>query len=760
MSLRVRKARLFRANRPKIDPQVSTSVQSLDPPAHESNKHKGGFIDSIGHDVRSAVSEKYVNVFLAGDTEKELPLGSERTHCFCDLTFLRWLFVDKLAWNERPLCGEHQQLRRRYNAANLDGVLMRTMDIILTYDIVLDLPELIAASELWMDDLRSVEKDLATYEGPWDAEIRRKFSEVTSLLLQAKLTSHKRHEVQDLSRLTDAFAVAAMFKSFKLERTVDLEWDFDVSLFIYALEHRARTEPMRKAASVPDTLWPTNEYLEDLIDSLDTHYSDVTYQPDYLDRLLKVRPKLEMVEEFEYMMELDCVIYKLEEAQVNQFISDFGLDSTGNRRSEISHKTGDPDFEFLSSLLLGHVFGLVQPPSAYEILGYSLNHIGDITGKLVDVLCNYDIDDSLEHTMSTLRRLRHWTNVRRTLRSQRCAYLPETLLTFVDNLPSIHRYQLELRRVTKQLKADMNLLKQGKTALIDENHGREGGWFNDAVAFLVLLDTRALCKTIHPTPEIQRDLDVDHELRIMPQILRSYPTEEVCPSPALYFRMKAAKKAIDNPENSELVAEVQALLDVMERLPEVQSWRESRKQEKQQVMRDDRIRHGRPFRTSPCRFEGYEMDDDAFKSDDVDQDWRSERKGWARDICFLVSLFERKFAQVPRKIGWSTLPWLSFLVNTQIKYLLRILLSYDVTSMGGFTFWLRNLEEIMKKLHEYEHVHERPSLQKLVEKIEEAADLDRKWSLALWSPRGPYERLLLQMEDENWTQTSDDDGDD
>ena len=697
-----------------------------------------------------------MNVFLAGDSENELPLGSERTHCFCDLTFLRWLFVDKLAWNERPLCGEHQQLRRRYNAANLDVVLMRTMNIVLTYDIVLDLPELIAATKLWKDDFRSVEKNLATYDGPWDADAKQKFDDVMDLLLQAESTSYKRTKVQDLSRLTDAFAVAAMFKSFKLETMVDIEWDFDVSLFIYALEHRASTEPMRKAASIPDTLWPANKYLEDLIDSLNTHCGDVTYEPDYLDRLLKVRPKLEMADEFDYMVDLDGVVDMLEEAQVNRFVSDFGLDSTVDRRSGMKHKTGEPDFEFLSSLLLGQVFGVVQPPSTYEALGYSLNHIDDTVGRLIDILCNYDIDDSLEHIMSTIRRLRHWMHIRRTSRTHKSAYLPETLLTFVDNLPSIHRYQLELRHVTKQLKADMDLLAQGKKALIDENHGREkAGWFNDAVAFLVLLNTKALCKTIYPTPEIQRDLDVDHELRIMPQILRSYSTDDVCPSPALYFRFKATKKGIDNPENSELVAKVQALLEVMELLPEVRSWRESRKQEKQQVMRDDRIRHGRQFRASPYRFEGYQSDEDDIKSDDADQDWRSEPKGWARDMGFLVYLFGRKFAQVPRKIVWSILPWLSFLVDKQIKYMLRVLLSYENTDMGGFPFWLRKLEGVMKKLHEYEYVHELPSLQRLVDKMEVAADFNRQWRCGLWSPLHPGQKMLLHLEDLSRMQGSD-----
>lgn len=756
MSLRVRKARrIFGANRHKPDLQAPTSAKSFDPLARESNKHEGGFIDGIGHDVRSAVSEKYLNLFLAGDTENELPLGSERTHCFCDLTFLRWLFVDKLAWNETPLCSEHQQLRRRYSAVNLDGVLMRTMDIILTYDIVLDLPELIAASVLWIDDFRSVEKDLATHDGPRDADIRRKFNDVTYLLLEAHSMGYKRQEVQDLSRLTDAFAVAAMFKSFKLEGMFDLEWDFDVSLFIYVLEHRAKTEPMRKAARVPDTLWPTDEYLENLIDRLGTHYSsDMTYQPDFLDRLLRIRPKLEIVEDFDYMVDLDDVINMLEEAQVNRFVSDFKFD----RRSGTSYNKGNPDSEFLSSLLLEQAFGMVQPPSVQGALGCSLQHIDDIAKKLVDILCKYDIDDNLEHIMSTLRRLRHWMNVRKTLKGQESTYLPATLQTFVDNLPSIHRYELELRQVTKQRKADMNLLMQGKRALLDENHGREkGGWANDAVAFLVLLNAKATSKTIYPTPEIMRDLDVDHELRIMPPIIRSYSTEEVCPSPALYFRMKAAKKLIDNPENGELVSQVQALLDVMELVPEVQSWRESRKQGKQQVMRDDRIRHYRQFRASPCLFDGYEFDEDDFKSDEVDQDWRSEKKGWARDMSFLVTLFGRKVAQVPRKADWSILPGVSFLVNKEIKYMLRILLSYDISVMGGFELWLGSLEEVMEKLREYEYVPEWPSLKKLVDKMEEAADFDRKWGTGLWLPMRPHERMLLQIEDWSRMQYSDDD---
>ncbi|KAG6991201.1 hypothetical protein G7Y79_00055g089770 [Physcia stellaris] len=764
MSLNIRKVRgLFSARRPKLD----LPAQSFDPPERESNIHEGGFIDGIGHDVRSAVSEKYVNLFLAGDTEDEVPLGSERTHCFCDLTFLRWLFVDKLAWNETPLCREHQQLRRRYDAVNLDGVLMRTMDIILTYDIVLDLPELIAASLLWNDDFRSVEKDLATHDGPRDAYIRRKLDDVRYLLLEAHSISYKRKEVQDLSRLTDAYAVAAMFKSYKLEGRFDLEWDFDVSLFIYVLEHRAKTEPMRKAARTPDTLWPTDQYLENLIDRLSTHYSsNVFYQPDFLDRLLRVRPKLEIVEDFDYMADLDDVINMLEEAQVSRFARDFEVD----RRSGRSDKKGNPDSEFLSSLLLAQAFGMVQPLSVQGALGYSLQHIDDIAERLVDVLCKYDIDDSLEHIMSTLRRLRHWMNVRRrTLEGQTSTYLPATLQRFVGNLPSIHRYELELRQVTKQRKADMKLLMQGKRALLDENHGREkGGWANDAVAFLVLLNAKATSKTIYPTPEIKRDLDVDHELRIMPPILLSYSTDEVCPSPALYFRMKAAKKLIDNPENAELVAQVQALIDIMELVPEVQSWRESRKQGKQQVMRDDRIRHYRQSEASIILLDGYEFDDDDdddFKSDKVDQDWRSEKKGWARDMSFLVTLFGRKFAQVPRKADWSILPGVSFLVNKEIKYMLRILLSYDITFMGGLQLWLGSLAKIMERLREYEYVPEWSSLKKLVEKVEAAARFDPTWGTAPWLQKRQHarmrrhERMLLQIEDWSRMQYSDDDDD-
>lgn len=756
MSLRLRKARALRSHQPNIDLHARTSAQSFDPPGHGSSQHKGGFIDGIGHDVRSAVSERYVNIFLAGDTENEVPLGSERTHCFCDLTFLRWLLVDKLAWNENPLCNEHRQLRRKYNASNLDDILMRTMDIILTYDIVLDLPELVAASKLWNDDFRSVEKDLATYDGPRDKNIQRKLNDVIYLLMQASLWGvYKRKEVQDLSRLTDAFAIAAMFRAFKFERMVDLEWDFDVSLFIYVLEHRVRTEPMRKAAKIPDTLWPTDEYLEDLIDTVVTYCSDVVYEPDYLDRLLKVRPKLDMIEDFYYMVDLDVVIDMLEEAQVNRFVRDFGFDHAGNRRSAEVYKKGDPDPKFLSSLLLDQVFGIVQPPSAPDALGYGLKNIDDIAQRLVDFLCNYDIDNDLEHIMSTLRRLRNWMDVRKTFKRQESTHLPETLQTFVDNLPSIQRYQFELRQVTKQRKADIELLTQGQRALLDENHGREkGGWANDAVAFLMLLNSRATSKAIYPAPAIERDLDVDHELRIMPPILRSYSMDEVCPSPALYFRMKTTKKWIDSPENSELVAEVQALLDVMELCPEVQSWRESRKQMKQQVIGDERLRHGKQLRESPYCFEDYDSD---FGSDDEDEDWRSVRRGWARDMSFLVCLFGRKFAQVPRKADWSITPGVSFFVNKEIKYLLRIVLSYDEMDMSGFGYWLDHLKEIMKKLQAYERVPEWNSLKELVDKIEKAAEFDWKWPNCLMFPIRPQRRMLLLEEDWSETQSSDDD---
>ena len=180
-----------------------------------------------------------------------------------------------------------------YNVPTLDSILTRTMAIVLTYDIVLDRPELMAGSKLWLDDLKSVMNDLAARDGPGDSIMLRKLEAIIRLLIKAD-DLVKRKEVKDLSQLTDAFALAAMFRRFKVEGKLDC--NLSIFLLIYALEHRFRIDYLHMAAKKSDTVWPTNDQIGDLIEDLQYDSFDRSgYEPDYLERLLRVRPKLDML---------------------------------------------------------------------------------------------------------------------------------------------------------------------------------------------------------------------------------------------------------------------------------------------------------------------------------------------------------------------------------------------------------------------------------------------------------------------------------
>ena len=210
--------------------------------------------------------------------------------------------------------------------------------------------------------------------------------------------------------------------------------------------------------------------------------------------------------------------------------------------------------------------------------------------------------------------------------------------------------------------------------LCQESHGREkSGWALDAASFLVLLDAKAAFKEIYSASHIKGDFDIDHELQVMPPILRSYPLNEVCPSLALYHRTKATKKRLQLPEDGSLVEEVNIFLRTMERCPEAQAFCANRREEKRVVMRDDRIAHGELLE--------YVESQDEVSEIMRDSDWCVVRKSWSRDLSFLIFLFRRKSAQVSRKAACSVVPGAYFMVDRQIQCILKILLGYESADM-------------------------------------------------------------------------------
>ena len=684
---------------------ISLLVRDLCKPVPKS------FIGSSEHDVHQARPESFINAFLLGCQGNQLPLGEERTHFLCDLSFLRWLLEDKLDWNEKPLSKEHRQLRWKYNALTLDSMLTRTMDIILTYDIILDNPEFMAASKLWLDSLKLMKNDLAARDGPEDSVMLQKLEAIIRLLMKADEPA-KRKEVKDLSRLTDAYALAAMFRRFKLEG--DLDWNLSISLLICALEHRARKDYLHKATKRSDTVWPTNDQIGDLIEDLQYVYFDhFGYEPDYLERLLRVRSKLDMLKKFDRLLDLDAIINLLEEAQVRQFIRGSESSKLEDSVSGTRYVGAQHDFEILSSLLLEKFYGLSRIPSVQAAMGLRFDNVESVAEQLINSLRHYDLDDDLERMMSIVRKLSYWTSIRRLSRDQQTVALPRTLQAFLQDLPTTHVYETELRQKYKQWRADTELLEIGSMALCRESHGREkSGWALDAASFLVLLDAKAAFKDIYPGLHIKRDFDVGHELRIMPPILRSYPLNEICPSPALYYHTKTSKKRLQLPEDRSLLAEVNNFLRTMERCPEIQAVRVNRREQKLAAMRDDRTAHGKLL--------GYfESDREASKAT-RDSDWCVVQTGWRRDISFLMLLFRRKLAQVSRKAAWSMIPGASFMVDTQIQCMLKILLSYGTANMHDEGDLQARLVEIREKVREFEYLPEWEALNKLIVKIEQA----------------------------------------
>ena len=672
------------------------------------------FNDSTEYDVHQARSEGFINVFLRGDEGDQLPLGDERTHFLCDLSFLRWLLVDKLDWNETPLSKEHRQLRWKYSAPTLDSMLTRTMEIVLTYDVVLDGPELMAGSKLWLHHLKSVKNDLAARNDPEDSIMLRNLEAIVRLLVKADDPA-KTKEVKDLSQLTDAFALAAMFRRFKMEG--ELDWDLNISLLICALEHRVKTDYLHKSAKKSDTVWPTNDQIGDLIENLQYDKVDhPSYEPDYVERLLRVRPKLDMLKKFDHMHDVDAIINLLEEAQVKQLTKGSESGKLGESISDLTYVGAQHDFEILSSLLLEKVYGLTKVPCVRDAMGLRFDDIYCVAEQLVSSLCHYDIDDDLERIMSILRKLRYWANIRRLSKDQQTVAFPRILQGFLQDLPTTDRYQRELRQKHKQWKADVELLEIGKIALCQESHGREkSGWALDAASFLVIFDAKAAFKDTYPASHIKGDFDIDHELRIMPPILRSYPLDEVCPSPALYYRTKATEKQLQLPRDHSLVEEMNTFLRTMERCPNVQAFRANRREEKLVAMRDDRIAHGKLL--------GYVQSPDEVIEATLNSDWCVIRNGWSRDLSFMIFLFRRKLAQVSRKAAWSVVPGSYFMVDRQIRCMLRILHGYESADMHNEGDLQAQLVETQEKVREFEYLPEWEELNKLVIRIEEANEL-------------------------------------
>ena len=670
------------------------------------------FIGSSEHDVHQARSETFVSAFLQGDHGSQLPLGERRTHFLCDLSFLRWLLEDQLNWNEEPLSREHRQLRWNYNALTLESILTRTMDTILTYGVVLNSPELMAGSKLWLDSLKSMKNDLAARDDLEDSMMLQKLEAVVRLLMKAEKLG-KRKEVKDLSQLTDAFALAAMFRPFKIEEEID--WDLSISLLICALEHRVRTDYLHKAPKGSDTVWPTNKQIGELIENFQNVCIDnLGYEPDYLERLLRVRPKLDMLKKFNRLQDLDAIVNLLEAAQVRQLIRGSKSSKLGDSIPKVRYVGARHDFEILSSLLLEKVYGLTKMPSMRAAMGLRFDNVDCVAEQLVNSLCHYDLEDDLEQMMSIVRKLRYLVCIRGPSTDEQTVAFPQTLQAFLQDLPSTDRYDQELRQNEKQLKADTELTEIGKTALCQESHGREkSNWVLDAASYLVLLDAKAAFKEIYPGPHIKRDFDVDHELRIMPPILRSYPPNEVCPFPALYHRLKAAKKRLQLPNgDGSLVQDVEILLRTMEQCPEIQAMRANRKEQKLEAMREDRIEHG--------KLSGYSKRQMETSETMIDPDWRVVQKGWSQDMSFLMSLYRRKLAQVTRKAAWSIVPGVHFMVDRQIQCMLKILLSYESANMDGESDFQARLEEILERLREFEYLPEQEGLNKLIVKIGEA----------------------------------------
>ena len=671
------------------------------------------FIGSSEHDIHQARSESFISAFLRGDHGSQLPLGEQRTHFLCDLSFLRWLLEDKLDWNEEPLSKEHQQLRWNYNALFLDSILTRTMDTILTYDVILNNPELMAGSKLWLNSLKSVKNDLVARDDLEDSMLLQKLEAVVRLLMKADDLS-KRKEVKDLSQLTDAFALAAMFRRFKVGG--DFDWDLSISLLICALEHRVRTDSLHKAAQGSDTVWPTNDHIGDLIEDFQDDYTDnFGYKPDYLERLLRVRPKLDILENFDRLHDLDAIVNLLEEAQVRQYIRGSKSGNLSDSIPDARSVGAQHDFKILSFLLLESVYGLTKMPTVQAAMGLRFDDVDCVAEQLINRLCHYDLDDDLERMMSIVRKLRYLASIRKLSTDEQTTAFPQTLQTFLQNLPPPDRYDQELRQNEKHLKADKELTETGKMALCQESHGREkSGWDLDAASFLVLLDAKAAFMDIFPGPHIKRDFDVEHELRIMPPILRSYPLDEVHPSPALYHRFKAAKKKLQLLDGNDfLVEELAILLGTMEQRPEIQAMLAKRKEQKREAMTEDRIAHG--------KLSGYSNSKKLLEVSEapIDPDWRVVQKSWSQDISFLISLLRRKLAQVSRKAAWSIVPGASFIVDRQIQYMLKILLSYENANMHGESDFEAELEEIRGRLGEFEYLseREREGLDRLIVKI-------------------------------------------
>ena len=171
-------------------------------------------------------------------------------------------------------------------------MLTRTIYIVLTYDIVLDGPELMAGSKLWLDDLKSVMNDLAARDGPGDLILLRKLEAVVRLLMKADDLRGKRSKTYHNSRMLLRLRQCSDASRWKASLTA-------ICAFLFSFVHQSiesgqtiYAKPLKKL----DTISPTNEQIGDLIENLQYNSFDHSgYEPDYLERLLRVRPKLDML---------------------------------------------------------------------------------------------------------------------------------------------------------------------------------------------------------------------------------------------------------------------------------------------------------------------------------------------------------------------------------------------------------------------------------------------------------------------------------
>lgn len=296
------------------------------------------------------MSSRCIDGYLKGYGIDKLPLGEVRTHIFCDLSFMLLLLYDKLGILEDTLAGretalpipaidlsqfyscrssfhEHtvqdQQLRLKYNKDTLEDTLKRTIDLVLTYDLTLDLPELKASWEMWRHELISIMDRLSAKDDPQDYWLVTKLDEVLLLLDDAD-TPSERKEITDLRRLTKAYGTVSMFK-----HTLPLDkwcWDLLMSALIRQLESMVRWHNLHPAPEESDAERTVmDRQLTEVIHAVKHFpqrqpdaYSLDRHEPYYFKRLLILRLRLAKIPRLDQIDDIVDIIGMLEKKRDEQ----------------------------------------------------------------------------------------------------------------------------------------------------------------------------------------------------------------------------------------------------------------------------------------------------------------------------------------------------------------------------------------------------------------------------------------------------------